>query len=101
MNEVQPLLLQLTEGFLDSLVAGARVTIDGFIREKEISHTSTRYGLRKYIKLTERGTVTRAALVDATGRELYVKEMNYQIGSQGYVIAFPLALEVKEVKVNE
>lgn len=101
MNEVQPLLLQLTEGFLDSLVAGARVTIDGVIREKEISHTSTRYGLRKYIKLTERGTVTRAALVDAIGRELYVKEMNYQIGSQGYVIAFPLALEVKEVKVNE
>lgn len=101
MSEIQPLLVQLTEGFLDSLVASAKVTIDGVTHEKEISHTSTRYGLRKYIKLTERGTITRAALVDSLGRELYVKEMNYQIGSQGYAVAFPLALEIKEVKVNE
>lgn len=100
MSEIQPLLIQLTEEFLNGLVAGARVTIDGVVQDKEISHTSTRYGLRKYIKLTERGTVTRAALVDALGRELYVKEMNYQIGPQGYAIAFPLTLEVKEVKVN-
>lgn len=100
MSEIQPLLVQLTEEFLNNLVAGAKVTIDGVTYDKEISHTSTRYGLRKYIKLTERGTVTSAALVDTLGRELYVKEMNYTIGSQGYAIAFPLTLEVKEVKVN-
>lgn len=100
-NEIQPLLLQLTQEFFDSLVAGAKVTIDGITYDKEISHTSTRYGLRKYIKLThEQGLVTRAALVDKMGRELYVKTMNYQKGAQGYAIAFPLELEVKEVKVN-
>ena len=100
MSEIQPLLIQQTEEFLNNLVAGAKVTIDGVTREVEISHTSTRYGLRKYIKLTERGTVTRAALVDALGRELYVKEMNYTIGAEGYAIAFPLVLEAKEVRIN-
>ena len=101
MNEIQPLLIQLTEEFLSKLVVSAKVTIDGTVYDKPISHTSARYGLRKYIKLTtERGLITRAALVDAMGRELYVKTMNYQKGSQGYAIAFPLVLEAKEVKVN-
>lgn len=101
MNEIQPLLIQLTEEFLSKLVVSAKVTIDGVTYDKEISHTSTRYGLRKYIKLThEQGLISRAALVDKMGRELYVKTMNYQKGAQGYAIAFPLVLEAKEVKVN-
>lgn len=102
MNEIQPLMINLTQQFLSNLVAGAKVTIDGVVYDKEIYHTSTKYGLRKYVKLSlEQGLVTRAALVDSYGRELYVKTMNYQKGSQGYVIAFPLQLEAKEVKVSE
>jgi len=102
LNEIQPLLIDLTEQFLSNLTASAKVTIDGVVYDKEIYHTSTKYGLRKYVKLSmEQGLVTRAALVDSYGRELYVKTMNYQKGPQGYVIAFPLQLEAKEVKVNE
>ncbi|MCM0627427.1 hypothetical protein M5J14_23385 [Lysinibacillus sp. OL1_EC] len=102
MNEIQPLMIDLTQQFLSNLVAGAKVTIDGVVHDKEIYHTSTKYGLRKYVKLSlEKGLVTRATLVDSYGRELYVKTMNYQKGSQGYVIAFPLQLEAKEVKVSE
>ncbi|UUV26112.1 MULTISPECIES: hypothetical protein [Lysinibacillus] len=101
MNEIQPLMIDLTQQFLSNLVAGAKVTIDGVVHDKEIYHTSTKFGLRKYVKLSiEQGLVTRAALVDNYGRELYVKTMNYQKGVQGYVIAFPLQLEAKEVKVN-
>ncbi|MFF5994292.1 hypothetical protein AAGS61_05995 [Lysinibacillus sp. KU-BSD001] len=101
MNEIQPLMMDLVQQFLSTMVAGAKVTIDGVVHDKEIYHTSTKHGLRKYVKLsTEQGLVTRAALVDTYGRELYVKMMNYQKGAQGYVIAFPLQLEAKEVKVN-
>ncbi|MET4562168.1 hypothetical protein ABIA69_003354 [Lysinibacillus parviboronicapiens] len=102
MSEIQPLMIDLVQQFLSNLVVGAKVTIDGVVYDKEIYHTSTKYGLRKYVKLSmEQGIVTRAALVDSYGRELYVKTMSYQKGAQGYVIAFPLQLEVKEVKVNE
>lgn len=101
MSEIQPLLLDSIQQHVNSLVAKAHVTIDGVVHEKEIHHTSTRYGLRKYVKLSiERGLVTRAALVDNLGRELYVKDLNYKKGSQGYVIAFPLQVEIKEVKPN-
>ncbi|MED3799937.1 MULTISPECIES: hypothetical protein [Lysinibacillus] len=101
MSEIQPLLIQLTEAFLSNLVVGAKVTIDGVVYDKPISHTSDRYGLRKYVKLTtEKGLITRVVLVDSMGRELYVKSMNYQKGAQGYTIAFPLTVEAKEVEVN-
>lgn len=102
MNEIQPLMLDLVQQYLSDMVAGAKVTINGIVHDKEIYHTSTKYGLRKYVKLSrEQGLVTRAALVDSYGRELYVKTMNYQKGVKGYVIAFPLQIEAKEVKVNE
>ena len=102
MSEIQPLMVSLVEEYLNGLVAGAKVTINGTVYDKEINHTSSKFGLRKYVKLThEQGLVTRAALVDAQGRELYVKEMRYQKGAQGYTIAFPMILEAKEVKVNE
>lgn len=100
MNEIQPLLVDRLNEFLNSLATKAKVTINGVVYEKDVYHTSTKFGLRKYVKLsTEQGLVTRAALVDSLGRELYVKELNYQKGQQGYVIAFPLQIEVKEVKV--
>lgn len=101
MNEIQPLLVDLLNDYLNALVTKAKVTIDGVVHEKDVYYTSTKFGLRKYVKLsTEQGLVTRAALVDNLGRELYVKELNYQKGQQGFVIAFPLQIEVKEVRVN-
>lgn len=101
MSEIQPLLVDRLNEFLNSLATKAKVTIDGVVHEKEVYHTSTKFGLRKYVKLSvEEGLVTRAALVDSLGRELYVKELNYQKGPQGYVIAFPMQIEIKEVKVN-
>ncbi|MEK5487902.1 hypothetical protein [Lysinibacillus sp. FSL M8-0355] len=101
MNEIQPLLIDLVQQFLNNLVVKAKITIDNVEYEKEIYHTSTKHGLRKYVKLSaERGLITKAALVDSNGRELYVKTMNYQKGTKGYVIVFPLQIEAKEVKVN-
>ncbi|MGN4124832.1 hypothetical protein ACMGD3_07425 [Lysinibacillus sphaericus] len=101
MNEIQPLMLDLVQQFSSDMVASAKVTIDGVEYNKEIYQTSTKHGLRKYVKLSlEQGLVTRASLIDRYGRELYVKTLNYQKGAQGYVIAFPLQLEAKEVKVN-
>lgn len=101
MSEIQPLMVDLVQQFLNNLVAGAKVTIDGIVYDKDIYFSSTKYGLRKYVKLSlEQGLITRAALVDSHGRELYVKNMHYQKGAQSYMIAFPLQLEIKEVNTN-
>lgn len=101
MNEIQPLLVDQINEFLNSLATRAKVTINGVVHEKEVYQTSMKFGLRKYVKLsTEQGLISRAALVDSVGRELYVKELNYQKGQHGYVIAFPMQIEVKEVKSN-
>lgn len=101
MSEIQPLMVDLVQQFLNDLVAGAKVTIDGIVYDKEIYYSSTKYGLRKYVKLSlEQGLITRATLVDSHGRELYVKNMHYQKGAQSYMIAFPLQLEIKEVNTN-
>ncbi|MCH7321794.1 hypothetical protein LZ480_07790 [Solibacillus sp. MA9] len=94
-TELQPIAISSMIDFLDANTVKAKVIIDGNTYEKEISHVSRTYGLRKYVKFTtERGTVTRVALIDSHGREWYVKTMNYTIGSQGYVVAFPFELEI-------
>lgn len=94
-KELQQIAIDKIQQLLNENTVKAKVTVDGNIFEKEISHISTTYGLRKYVKFTsERGTVTRVALIDSLGREWYVKEMNYTIGAQGYVVAFPFELEI-------
>lgn len=100
-TELQKIAVDSIIDFLDANTVSAKVTVDGVTYEKSISHVSRRHGLRKYVKFTtERGTVTRVALVDALGREWYVKEMNHKIGSQGYAVAFPLELEILSKKVE-
>lgn len=102
-TELQQIAIDSMIDFLDANTVRAKVTVDGITYDKDISHVSRKYGLRKYVKFTtERGTVTRVALVDALGREWYVKTMNYTIGSQGYAVAFPFELDIvsKKVEVN-
>ncbi|MER2006732.1 MAG: hypothetical protein ABS939_04695 [Psychrobacillus sp.] len=94
-TELQAIAISNMIDFLDTNTVKAKVTIDGNTYEKEISQVSRVHGLRKYVKFTtERGTVTRVALIDAYGREWYVKTMNHTISSQGYVVAFPFELEI-------
>lgn len=94
-TELQPIAISSMLDFLDANTVKAKATVDGNIIEKEISHVSRTHGLRKYVKFTtERGTITRVALIDSHGREWYVKTMNYTIGSQGYAVAFPFELEI-------
>lgn len=103
-TELQQIAVDTIIDTLDANTVKAKVTVDDVTYEKEIAHVSRRYGLRKYVKFTtERGTVTRVALIDALGREWYVKTMNHKIGSQGYAVSFPFELEVisKAGVVNE
>ncbi|HEY4623273.1 MAG TPA: hypothetical protein VIH12_05390 [Solibacillus sp.] len=94
-TELQSIAISSMIDFLDTNTVKAKVTIDGNTYEKEISHVSRTHGLRKYVKFTtERGTITRVALIDSHGREWYVKTMNYTISSQGYAVAFPFELEI-------
>lgn len=100
-TELQQIAIDGIIDFLDANTVRGKVTVDGVTYDKEISHTSRKHGLRKYIKFThERGTVTRVALVDALGREWYVKTMNYTIGSQGYAVAFPFVIDIVSNKVE-
>lgn len=92
MAEIQNLLIDETLNFIDTFIKKAKVTIDGVKIEKEIYRTKKDGDtLRKYVYLdNETGLITRAALVDAQGRELYVKNLNYQKGGDGYMIVFPI-----------
>lgn len=98
MAEIQDLLVNETLNFIDSLIVKAKVTIDGNEIEKKIEKTKRDSNtLRKYVYLdVEKGYISRAALVDVQGRELYVKELNFQKGNKGFVITFPIkqSLEV-------
>lgn len=101
MSEIQPFMIEKTLQFINELANKAKVTIDGNIIEKDV-YLSKRQDdtLRKYIYLEEeRGLVTRAALTDVEGRELYVKDnLNYEKGAQGYMIVFPITQKIEEVK---
>lgn len=101
MAEIQQLLVDKILQYIDSIAVKARVTIDGVDIVKDVY--VTKYDgvtLRKYIYLEgERGLVTRAALTDIEGRELYVKDnLNYEKGAQGYMIVFPITQKIEGVK---
>ncbi|MGE7621682.1 hypothetical protein ACQKMD_01145 [Viridibacillus sp. NPDC096237] len=92
MEGIQDLLIDETLKFYDGLIKKAKIIIDGNEIEKEIYKT-VKDGdtLRKYVYLdVEKGLVTKASLVDAQGRELYVKVLNHQKGNKGYAIVFPI-----------
>ncbi|MGM7683556.1 hypothetical protein ACSVDA_15560 [Cytobacillus sp. Hm23] len=94
--EIQQLMLSEILKYIDGVVRKAKVTIDGVVIEKEIHRTITVGNtLRKYVYLDiETGLISRAALVDIQGRELYVKELDYQKGANGFSIVFPITQEV-------
>lgn len=99
-QEIQQLLVDETLNLIDGLIKNAKVIIDGKVIMKDV-HFTTKKGdtLRKYVYLdTEAGLITRASLLDSQGRELYIKEPNYQkSGQQGYMIAFPIQQKLEVV----
>lgn len=99
MTEIQNLLIDETLNFIDTFIKKAKVTIDGVEIEKDIYRTKREGNtLRKYVYLdNETGLITRAALVDAQGRELYVKNLNYQKGGDGFMITFPIQQTIEVI----
>lgn len=103
MTEIKQLLVDNVLHFIDSIAVKARVTIDGVEVMKDVTLTKNENGtLRKYIILEEeKGLLTRVALTDVEGRELYVKDdFNYQKGSQGYTIVFPITQKIETQKAE-
>lgn len=92
MAEIQNLLSDEILNFVDSYIKKAKVIINGVEIEKEIYRTIKENGvIRKYVYLDhETGVITKAALVDSQGRELYVKSLNYTKGADGFTIVFPI-----------
>lgn len=92
MSEIQQVAVSEILNFFSNSIKAAKVVIDGVEREFPIWQTRfTGDTVRKYVKLgsTERGRITRAALVDVQGREWVVKEYNYEKGQDGFILAFP------------
>ena len=98
MAQMQDILIVESLNFIDGIVAKAVAVIDEKDVQKEVWRTVWKDGvLRKYINFDEeRGRLTRVALLDREGRELYVKELNYQKGAAGYVVAFDFMQKIKD-----
>lgn len=100
MSEIQQVAISEILNFFSNSIKGAKVVIDGVEREFPIWQTRfTGDTVRKYVKLgsEERGLITRAALIDAQGREWVVKEYNYQKGQDGFILAFPFRQTVGSI----
>lgn len=103
MTEIKQLLVDKVLQYIDSIAVKARVTIGGVEVMKDVSITKNENGtLRKYIILEEeKGLLTRVALTDAEGRELYVKDdFNYQKGVHAYTIVFPITQKIETQKAE-
>lgn len=110
MTEIKQLLIDKVLQYIDSIAVKARVTIGGVevmkdvsITKKDVSITKNENGtLRKYIILEEeKGLLTRVALTDVEGRELYVKDdFNYQKGVHAYTIVFPITQKIETQKAE-
>lgn len=101
MTEIKQPLVDKILQYIDSIAVKARVTIGGVEVMKDVSITKNENGtLRKYIILEEeKGLLTRAALTDVEGRELYVKDdFNYQKGVHAYTIVFPITQKIEGAK---
>lgn len=99
MSEIQPIAISETLKFFDNALVKAKITIDGQEIEKDVSHTVLEGDtVSKYVYLdVEKGLITRAALLDAYGREWYVRQENYMKGVQGYTIVFPLTQKIEVI----
>ncbi len=81
----------------DQLLNKVKIIVNGIEIEKVVYRSRIQGDtLWKYVKLDEttQGMITKAALVDSMEREWYVKELNYQKGQKGFVIAFPIRLKI-------
>lgn len=100
MAEIQQVAVTEILNFFSNSIKSAKVVIDGV--ELDFPIWQTRFSgdtVRKYVKLgsTERGHITRAALVDVQGREWVVKEYNYEKGQDGFILAFPFRQTVGSI----
>ncbi|MEK4247090.1 hypothetical protein MKZ20_17475 [Psychrobacillus sp. FSL K6-2684] len=95
---VQQILIEQTINYIDSLVHSAKLVIDGMEVSKNIYKTVKNGAeLKKYVYLeNETGTITKAALIDANGRELVTREAQFEKGPDGFMIVFPFTLKVEE-----
>lgn len=103
MTEIKQLLVDKVLQYIDSIAVKARVTIGSVEVMKDVSITKNENGtLRKYIILEEeKGLLTRVALTDVEGRELYVKDdFNYQKGVHAYTIVFPITQKIETQKAE-
>ena len=103
MTEIKQLLVDKVLQYIDSIAVKARVTIGGVEVMKDVAITKIENGtLRKYIILEEeKGLLTRVALTDVEGRELYVKDdFNYQKGVHAYTIVFPITQKIETQKAE-
>ncbi|MEV9639463.1 hypothetical protein ABZ756_02045 [Mammaliicoccus sciuri] len=93
------LLEDETLKFWDRLIVGAKVTIDGVVRDYPIHESSYIEGntLKKFVYLeSESGHVTHAYIHDQHGRRIREKLMNIRKGENGMMITFFFQLEIKE-----
>ena len=93
------LLEEETLKFWDRLLIGAKVTIDGVVKDYPIHESSyiEDRTLKKFVYLEdESGHVTHAYIHDQHGRRIREKSMNIRKGENGLMITFFFALELKE-----
>lgn len=93
------LLVNATLNFWDSLMIGAKVTIDGVVHDYVTHETSYIQGnvLKKFVKLdTETGHITHAFIYDRQGRPIQSKTMDIKKGEHGTMIVFLFEIEIKE-----
>lgn len=99
MNEVQQALVKRVLEFLDELMHGGKVKINGnyinFDAYKTIIEGNT---IRKYIYIeSEQGLVQEAQLTAENGDVLAIKPVNIQKDEDGLMLAFEFVLNVQEV----
>lgn len=94
---VQPLLIELTKSFVSDLPAGAKVTINGEVKDFPIFRTMKEDGaIKKFVYIDhDVGYIERAALVDEQGRELDVKKLEVEKGEDGFMLVFILEITLK------
>lgn len=96
--EIQPAVVDFVIECLDAKFTKGKIVIDGNILVKDVYQTTIKDGImRKYIYLDEeQGLISRAALIDAQGKEYYVKLPDYQKSNQqGHIISFPMQVKIE------
>lgn len=98
MAIVQDILINKMIDFLDGLIQGGKVKIDGtYHNYTEVLTFRDKNILRKYIKLDiEEGNIQEAQLISAYNEVLAVKPYDVTKGKNGIAIAFEFKLVLEE-----